>query len=380
MDCYTTWCGPCKGLAKDIFPQKKVGDYFNSNFINVTYDMEKGDGKMLNAKYKKYIIGYPTMLLINSEGEVIHQMAGYQEADVLIEGMKAGSGGYSLAATEAKYNAGARDLPSVVAYVNALNGAFKKDIVQNVINEYLTIIPVDSLTNPEIWNLVGKFIKDPYSEPYKFVFNNIERKFQYQLKVNRYELESQLGYGMGSAVSEIIKISQKTTNADTLRLLKAQTDSLMPMLTQSTIKRFPAFAAKLYLNTLRLEQKPVEMYQTMSYFNTIRLVSDEKIFVGDCYRYILENTKDKKIIQSILESALAYQDNQKKPYGAFSYNFYDVISLAYTKLGKKAEAAKASAEYDNLVTLRDKYFHEIFAKRDKKEADKEDNNNKVILE
>ena len=30
MDCYTVWCGPCKGLAKDIFPQKKVGDFFNA--------------------------------------------------------------------------------------------------------------------------------------------------------------------------------------------------------------------------------------------------------------------------------------------------------------------------------------------------------------
>ena len=29
MDCYTVWCGPCKGLAQDVFPQKQVGDFFN---------------------------------------------------------------------------------------------------------------------------------------------------------------------------------------------------------------------------------------------------------------------------------------------------------------------------------------------------------------
>ena len=23
MDCYTTWCGPCKKLEKAVFPQKK---------------------------------------------------------------------------------------------------------------------------------------------------------------------------------------------------------------------------------------------------------------------------------------------------------------------------------------------------------------------
>ena len=47
MDCYTVWCGPCKGLAKDIFPQKKVGDFFNANFVNAKYDMEKGEGLAL---------------------------------------------------------------------------------------------------------------------------------------------------------------------------------------------------------------------------------------------------------------------------------------------------------------------------------------------
>lgn len=58
MDCYTVWCGPCKGLSQDIFPQKQVGDFFNAHFVNVKYDMEKGDGKMLREKYKEYIIGF----------------------------------------------------------------------------------------------------------------------------------------------------------------------------------------------------------------------------------------------------------------------------------------------------------------------------------
>ena len=30
LDCYTSWCGPCKMMTKNIFPQKAAGDYFNS--------------------------------------------------------------------------------------------------------------------------------------------------------------------------------------------------------------------------------------------------------------------------------------------------------------------------------------------------------------
>ena len=106
MDCYTVWCGPCKGLAQDVFPQKQVGDFFNAHFVNVKYDMEKGDGKMLREKYKEYIIGFPTLLLLDGDGNVVHQMAGYQKAENLIAGMKAGMEGKSLPALQKKYEAG----------------------------------------------------------------------------------------------------------------------------------------------------------------------------------------------------------------------------------------------------------------------------------
>ena len=41
VDCYTSWCGPCKMLAKDVFTRDEVADYFNANFVCAKYDMEK---------------------------------------------------------------------------------------------------------------------------------------------------------------------------------------------------------------------------------------------------------------------------------------------------------------------------------------------------
>ena len=34
IDVYTSWCGPCKKMAKEIFTQKEAGDYFNEHFVN----------------------------------------------------------------------------------------------------------------------------------------------------------------------------------------------------------------------------------------------------------------------------------------------------------------------------------------------------------
>ena len=31
MDCYTTWCGPCKSMSKNIFTNDSVADFYNTN-------------------------------------------------------------------------------------------------------------------------------------------------------------------------------------------------------------------------------------------------------------------------------------------------------------------------------------------------------------
>lgn len=33
IDFYTDWCGPCKAMARDVFPQKAVGDYMNEKWF-----------------------------------------------------------------------------------------------------------------------------------------------------------------------------------------------------------------------------------------------------------------------------------------------------------------------------------------------------------
>lgn len=69
VDVYTTWCGPCKILAKQIFPQKEAGDKFNAHFVNYRIDAEKGEGIELAKKYE--VNGYPTHLFIDPKTEKI---------------------------------------------------------------------------------------------------------------------------------------------------------------------------------------------------------------------------------------------------------------------------------------------------------------------
>lgn len=74
LDGYTQWCGPCKGMARAIFPLKKVGDFFNPRFVCVKYDMEAGEGIELAKKFN--IKSYPTFLIIRPDGTVQHRING----------------------------------------------------------------------------------------------------------------------------------------------------------------------------------------------------------------------------------------------------------------------------------------------------------------
>ena len=45
VDCYTSWCGPCKYMLNNVFVLPEVGEFFNEHFVNVKYDMEQGEGR-----------------------------------------------------------------------------------------------------------------------------------------------------------------------------------------------------------------------------------------------------------------------------------------------------------------------------------------------
>ncbi|WP_439185552.1 thioredoxin family protein [Carboxylicivirga taeanensis] len=93
VDFYTAWCGPCKKLAKGPFLEAENGDFYNKHFICIKLDAEK-EGKDA-AKIHK-VLSFPTLLFINSDGEVVHQGVGVTiGADMIAFGTAALNAGQS---------------------------------------------------------------------------------------------------------------------------------------------------------------------------------------------------------------------------------------------------------------------------------------------
>ena len=115
LDAYTTWCGPCKLMSKKVFTEKSVGDMYNKNFINVKMDMEKGEGVELARKYE--VRAFPTLLFIDSKGELVHRTAGYHDKDQFIAlGNTAMSSERSLTGMAERFENGDRDPAFLKAY------------------------------------------------------------------------------------------------------------------------------------------------------------------------------------------------------------------------------------------------------------------------
>lgn len=83
LDLYATWCGPCKMLKRDTFTDPEVGTFFNANFINVSLDAEKGEGRMLAKRYELH--AYPTLYFLYPDGSIKESALGYHTPDKLLK-------------------------------------------------------------------------------------------------------------------------------------------------------------------------------------------------------------------------------------------------------------------------------------------------------
>ena len=172
LDCYTSWCGPCKIMANNVFTLEAAGDYFNKNFVCVKVDMEKGEGPAIGKQYG--VDAYPTFLIINANGKLMHKLVGAMPLEELIENVERGLKANSIAEYEALYQAGKLDKTEQMAYWRLLSISGEVVKAQTVGDDLWGKLSEKDKRNSTYWPLLRSRATTIEGEEMKFVCANRE--------------------------------------------------------------------------------------------------------------------------------------------------------------------------------------------------------------
>jgi thiol-disulfide isomerase/thioredoxin len=154
LDCYTSWCKPCKVMEKEVFTNDSVADFYNTNFINVKYDMEKGIGQALNQKYA--VTGYPTLLILDYRGLEVYRNLGELTTPEFIKfGKTALHPTTYRVVLQKELEKGNLNYDFIRTYLENLAIDFTDNTF--LINTYWKSIKKENLTNRENWEIVSKY-------------------------------------------------------------------------------------------------------------------------------------------------------------------------------------------------------------------------------
>ncbi len=317
MDAYAAWCGPCKLMEKNVFTDKNVADYYNQNFINAHFDMEKGEGKTLAAKYG--IRSYPTLLFLNSEGEIVGKELGYiKTEEFLALGKK--NNKPSLVNTNLKdeFLKGKLDQAGLLNFINLY--ASKDPALAKQASEKYFANKKDKTFSGEEVNALLNFTQSVDDANYKVFVSN---------KAGITELLPENNYKQFDNYLKLMKLvtsatDDKTKTIDDAKVLK-EGEGLFPK--DELEKSLNVYKLNYYAaheNFPAYEKTALEYYKNPDEFNANELLTAAST--------IGEKSKDVKSLQAASRWA------EKVVMSSENFDSTSILATLYDKLGKKEEA------------------------------------------
>lgn len=215
IDVMTSWCGPCKMMARDVFPQKKVGDFMNQKFVCLKIDAEKGEGIQIAKTYK--VTAYPTFLLLNPDKSEVARMVGGKQPDGFIAEMERLLDPNSTPEKmKERYDGGERSADLIKKYAGFLTDkAFdsrsgRDELLaeaRKVVTDYYAGLPAAERLNADNIFVYREYTQSTEDEAAKFMMDNI-KKFPADVKD---EINKIVGNLFQRDVYSVLSGSMKTT-------------------------------------------------------------------------------------------------------------------------------------------------------------------------
>jgi len=299
-------------MDKEVFSKKEVADYYNTNFLSVKINMEKGEGVALAEKY--YIFAYPSLLFVNYDGTVAHRYAGFQDQKGLLAlGGMALDDGNNLAALNKRYQAGERSAEFLQKYLQAS--------FQGADGNHVPILEAYLATQSD-WNT---------SESKELIFNLLDHPnsplFDYLVK-NKSAFDEV--YGASTVTNKIQTLVYESLSKGTTEL--ADADQLFS-------RAYPKDAKKLAAHYKMVHYQQKEdgkgyAAAAIAYVKNFPDIGIEEL--NDISWGFYDIVADKKD----LRKAIKWAKNSIKKDNSYLNN--DTLSMLYQKIGKNGKAIKVA--------------------------------------
>ncbi|WP_042719786.1 thioredoxin fold domain-containing protein [Flavobacterium sp. B17] len=210
IDAYTSWCGPCKMMERNIFTKKTVGDFYNSNFVNARFDMEKGEGREIAAKYG--VRSYPTYLFLNGDGELVSQNYGYMEESMFISmAQNINSPNNKKGSLKERFEKGEKD-PEFLINIMRLNSSSDFDFAKKASERYFENKEKTSELTKDDIGLLLFFLKSSEDKNYKVFVQRKAEIIKFLPEETYREFDNQIK--LGKIVEQSIDRQNKKINDD----------------------------------------------------------------------------------------------------------------------------------------------------------------------
>ena len=170
MDCYTTWCGPCKTMDSQVFTQAVAGEFCNAHFVNIKVDMEKGEGPAVAERYG--VSAFPTLFVLDADGSVRCRIVGARSTEDFMTILKRSMNEeFKYSTLKEQYAAGDRSSAFLSRYhLTMYDAGDIRDTEE--ISHFLASLRDSATYTPEIWFLYNLVAFDATGPEFAYLLDH----------------------------------------------------------------------------------------------------------------------------------------------------------------------------------------------------------------
>lgn len=189
VDCYATWCLPCKKMDREVFSDRRIGDFINANFISLRIQMDTSaaddafvkswyhEAYQLKERYK--VKAFPSFLFFTPNGKIVHRyLSSLTESDFLKVAKNAllpSQQYYTLLENYGTGNLNKSNLGYLATVSKQIgNDTLADSIAVDYLHNYLDTISIDKLIQKKHFDFVSMFagLVTSRDKVFKVMFEN----------------------------------------------------------------------------------------------------------------------------------------------------------------------------------------------------------------